>query len=300
LVAASIVWFRGAHLVNWLQDIFPEVAEALEVGGDLGVLAFRPLRRLRNRSLLAADINVVVGHRMVDRLVEQRIPRRKIRVIENWSDGEFISPTPASENELRRSWGLEDAIVIGYAGNLGRAHDLATLVEAMTLLQERAARSEDDTSSRIKFVFSGGGAQFPKLEQEVSQRGLRNVMTRPYQPRDRLSETLAVADVHLVTLNPKLEGLVVPSKFYGVLAAGRPVLFVGAQKGELARLVQEIGCGFAVTSGDGKMLMERILQLAKNPDLHKRMGTRARDAFEERWNRNHALEKWAELLASLG
>jgi colanic acid biosynthesis glycosyl transferase WcaI len=299
VVAAPIAWLRGSHLVNWLQDIFPEVAEALEVGGNLGALAFRITRPLRNWSLQTADVNVVVGQRMVDRLLEEGIPRKKTRVIENWSDGELIVPLAAAENELRKSWGLEDQFVVAYAGNLGRAHDLDTIVEAMTLLQERAARSTDDVAGRIKFVFIGGGAQFLKLEREVSQRGLCNVLMRPYQPPDRLAQTLGVADLHLVSLNPKLEGMMVPSKFYGVVAAGRPVIFIGARKGELARLIQEIGCGFAVKSGDGKMLMDRILHLARDPGLCTRMGLRARDAFEERWNRGHAVEKWTEVLKSL-
>jgi len=299
VVVAPVAWLRGSHLVNWLQDIFPEVAEALEVGGNLGALACRVVRPLRNWSLRAANINVVVGQRMIGRLVEEGIPRKKIRVIENWSDGELIVPLAAAENELRKSWGLDDQFVVAYAGNLGRAHDLDTVVEAMTMLQERAAKSADDVAGRIKFVFIGGGAQFPNLEREVAQRGLRNVSMRPYQPRDRLTQTLGVADLHLVSLNPKLEGMMVPSKFYGVLAAGRPVIFIGARKGELARLIQEIGCGFAVTSGDGKMLMDSILHLARDPGLGARMGLRARDAFEERWNRGHAVEKWTEVLKSI-
>jgi colanic acid biosynthesis glycosyl transferase WcaI len=299
VVAAPIARLRGAHLVNWLQDIFPEVAEALEVGGSLGALAFALLRPLRNRSLRAADINVVVSNRMADRLVEERIPRKTVRTIENWSDGDLISPVAVSESELRRKWGLEGAFVIGYAGNLGRAHDLATIVAAMVLLQERAASPEGDVPNRIRFVFIGGGAQFSQLEREVSQRGLHNVVTRPYQPRDQLSQTLAVADVHLVTLKPKLEGLVVPSKFYGVLAAGRPVLFVGARNGELAKIVQEIGCGFAVESGDVERLMDRILHLASNPKLCAIMGFRGREAFEERWSKDQAIEKWTKALNSI-
>jgi colanic acid biosynthesis glycosyl transferase WcaI len=299
VVTAPVAWLRGAHLVNWLQDIFPEVAEALGVGGSLGAAGFKILRRLRNWSFRVADTNVVVGARMVDRLLKQGIPSDKIQVIENWSDGELITPLATAKNELRRSWGLEDAFVVGYAGNLGRAHDLHTIIQAMTLLQERATKSDDALANRIKFVFIGGGAQFPELEREVSRRGLRNVAMRPYQPRDQLSQTLAVADLHLVTLAPKLEGLVVPSKFYGVLAAGRPVLFVGAGKGELATLVQELGCGFAVKSGDGRMLEDCILHLASDPGLCDRMGSLGRAAFEQRWNKSVAVEKWEKLLAAV-
>jgi colanic acid biosynthesis glycosyl transferase WcaI len=300
VVVAPLAWLRGSRLVNWLQDIFPEVAEALEVGGGLGAWAFSVARRLRTRSLRAAEMNVVVGQGMATRLLGQGIPLKQIRVIENWADGELIVPMAPAENELRGLWGLGDRFVVGYAGNLGRAHDLHTVVEAMSLLQERATKLSDDLAGCVTFVFIGGGAQFPTLEREVSQRGLHNTFIRPYQPRDRLAQTLGVADLHLVSLNPKLEGLVVPSKFYGITAAGRPLLYVGARNSELAHIIQEIGCGFPVTAGDGETLMARILQLANDPALCARMGARARDAFEQRWDRRHAVAKWIELLNAVG
>ena len=118
----------------------------------------------------------------------------------------------------------------------------------------------------------------------------------PYQPRELLAETLSVADVHLVSLNPALEGLIVPSKFYGIAAAGRPTLFIGAADGEIARLVDEIGCGFTVAPGDSKALMDRILQLANDPELCASMGARARAAFEQRWHEERAINHWEEVL----
>ena len=107
---------------------------------------------------------------------------------------------------------------------------------------------------------------------------------------------MAAADLHLVSLNPKLEGLIVPSKFYGIAAAGRPTLFIGARDGEIARLVEEFGCGFTVAPGDGKGLADRILQLAQDPQLCATMGARARSAFEEHWDKSHAVAKWEEVL----
>jgi glycosyltransferase involved in cell wall biosynthesis len=123
----------------------------------------------------------------------------------------------------------------------------------------------------------------------------------PYQPRERLAETLGVADVHLVSLNPKLEGLVVPSKFYGIAAAGRPAIFIGARDGEIARLIHETGCGFTVAPGDGQALMDRILQLAATAKLCTSMGDRARASFEQYWNRDRAIKQWQGVLsAALG
>jgi colanic acid biosynthesis glycosyl transferase WcaI len=299
LVVAPISWWRGCRLINWLQDLFPEVADALGVGGRIGALAFGISRPFRNWSLKAADTNVVVARGLADQLLDQGIPRKKIRVIENWVDGDLIRPLAPAENALRKAWGFEDRFVVGYAGNLGRAHDLDTSIDAMSLLQKRANHSNDEVAARVSFLFVGGGAQFPKLEREIMDLQLRNVSTRPYQPRERLAQTLGVADLHLVSLNPKCEGLIFPSKFYGIAAAGRPMLYIGFRKSELARLIRDIECGFTVDPGDGDMLMARILQLANDASLSTRMGARARNAFEERWNKEHAVAKWTEVLGAI-
>jgi glycosyltransferase involved in cell wall biosynthesis len=296
-MAASIAWLRGATLVNWQQDIFPEVAEAVKLGGTFGRVGFALLRGPRNWSLRQARANVVVGTRMAKTLSGLGIPTKTIYTISNWADGTRIHPVEPSGNHLRSAWGLEKHFVVGYAGNLGRAHDVDTIVEAMTLLHERGMASPaDDVARRIIFVFIGGGAQRARLEREVLRRQLTNVRMYPYQPRERLAETLGVADVHLVSLNPKLEGLIVPSKFYGIAAAGRPTLFIGAADGEIARLLDGTACGFTVAPSDGQALMDRILQLAGDPELCARLGVRARATFEERWDKRSAVEQWEEVL----
>ena len=218
-------------------------------------------------------------------------------MIPNWANGKRIGPIEATQNRLRTSLGLSDCFVVGYAGNLGRAHELDTIVAAMTLLQARANNAApDEIAQRIRFVFVGGGVQYSKLEHEILERRLTNVQILPYQPQDRLAETLGVADVHLVSLNPALEGLIVPSKFYGIAAAGRPALFIGAPDGEIARLIDQSDSGFSISPGDGKALASRILQLADDPKLCAAMGARARAAFEERWDKTCAVAQWVELL----
>src|SRR5262249_20812317 len=296
-MAAPIVWLRGARFVNWLQDIFPEVAEALQVGGRFGKLGFRLIRPLRNLSLAWAQLNVVVGERMAKELQREGVVPEKIRIIPNWSGGAPVTPISAAANELRKSWGLNDHFVVGYAGNLGRPHDIATVIEAATRLQEQALHSHtNEVAQRIMFVFIGGGIQRATLEREALQRQLANVRMYPYQPRERLAETLSVADLHLISLIPNLEGLIVPSKFYGIAAAGRPSIFIGAWDGEIAQLLNETGCGFTVTPGDGKDLKKRILQLAADPELCADMGTRACEAYELHWNKTRAVGEWREVL----
>jgi glycosyltransferase involved in cell wall biosynthesis len=121
-------------------------------------------------------------------------------------------------------------------------------------------------------------------------------MFRNYQPRDQLAATLSVPDVHLVSLNPKLEGCIVPSKIYAIAAAGRPAIFIGDPSGEVAKIINDTKMAFAVPAGAWQELRERILQLAGNPKLKTEMGKRARRRFERDWDKSIAINKWQQLL----
>ena len=237
---------------------------------------------------------------MAERLRALGLPPDKIKVIGNWADCALITPLSAEDSALRKEWIQGDRFVVGYAGNLGRAHDVDTVLSAMTLLQDRAVMSPADPAASVTFLFVGGGAKWAKLEREATRRTLTNFRARPYQPKEQLSETLGVGDVHLVSLNPGLEGLIVPSKFYGIAAAGRPTIFIGSRGGEIARILEENGCGFTVAPGDGEALTERILALAGDRDLSASMGARARMAFERQWHKERALAEWEALLQAVG
>lgn len=277
---------RGARLVNWLQDVFPEVATALGVPGMRGVAA-RGLRGLRDRSLRAAAMNVVLGERMAQTLTALGVARFAIRVIPNWADGGAIRPMPAEENPLRAPWGLSGKFVVGYSGNMGRVHEFGTILGAADQLQDR---------SRIVFLFIGDGRYRGWLEAQAKARGLTNVLFKPYQPRDGLSASLAVPDVHLVTLRPEVEGLVVPSKFYGAAAAGRPTVFVGDPEGEIGSLLTREDCGVAIRQGDSASLARCLEDLAGAPERAAAMGARAREVFTARFDREPACRAWEQLL----
>jgi glycosyltransferase involved in cell wall biosynthesis len=272
-------------LVNWLQDLFPEIARELGVG-----LAAPPLGPvlawLRDRSLRRAAINVVVGRRMAERLEDRGLARKRLTVIPNWADDTAITPLAHTDNPLRAEWGLADAFVVGYSGNLGRAHEYDTLIEAADRLRDR-----DD----ILFLFIGSGHHQRDLETAVRRRGLANVRFQPYQPREELRRSLGVADVHWISLRPELEGLMVPSKFYGIAAAGRPILMVGDPNGEIGRIICQHDCGVAVPIGDADMLATTILDLAADPARCVEMGRRARAMLDEKHSRRQAFERWLAL-----
>lgn len=253
-VAAAIAVPRT---VNWIQDLFPEVAQAL------GVRAPRLLRRLRDWSLRRAKRNVVLGELMAARVANSV-------VIHNWADA-ALAPRP---RESRNSF------VVGYSGNLGRAHEFETVVEAMRRLPH------------VTFRFNGAGAQL----ESVRAVAPANAEFHPYVPREELSESLSRADAHFVSLQPQLEGLIVPSKFYGILAVARPVIFIGAADGELARIIRRHDCGVVVTPGDADALVAAIERLARNLEDARAMGERGRALYEREFAPARAFETWERVL----
>jgi colanic acid biosynthesis glycosyl transferase WcaI len=196
---------REAHLVNWLQDVYPEVAIQLNVTLLKSPIG-RALSILRDRSLQAAKANVVVGNQMATRILSRNMDLHRVHVIPNWVDDAEISPLPPSDNPLRRQWELEDKFVVGYSGNLGRPHEFNTILAASILLKDHPG---------IIFLCIGGGHSFDSLARSVEKFGLRRLFRFfPYQNQSLLKYSLGVADVHWISLKPQLEGLILPSKFY--------------------------------------------------------------------------------------
>ena len=297
VVVLPIARLRGAKVVNWLQDIFPEVAEALGVGGPLGKAAYRALRSVRDASLRSADANVAIGGLMSQLLIKHGLNPSKLHLIPNWADCETVLPIEAASNPLRAQWGLNGSFVVGYSGNLGRAHEIATMLDAISGIE--TAQRLVPAATSIRWLFIGGGAMLEAMRLQAQQRGLQSVEFRAYQPRERLAESLSVADVHLVSLRPELEGLIVPSKYYGIAAAGRPAITIGREDGELARLVVENGCGLAIGMGDSIGLMASILKLSEDKAGVAEMGRKARALCELQFDKSVAMAKWAAVIHNL-
>jgi glycosyltransferase involved in cell wall biosynthesis len=279
---------KRARMVNWLHDLFPEVALELSVvrSGWAGRVALA----LRDWSLRRAWCNVAPIDQMARLLERRRIPAESIAVVHHWSDSEAIRPVPRDANPLRRDWKLGDAFVVGYSGNFGRAHEFDTILGAAARLKHR-----DD----IRFVFIGGGYKRAAIEAEIRAQQLDNVTLKPLQPREMLAETLGLPDVHLVSLLPPLEPFVIPSKFYGILAAGRPTLFVGDPDGEIGGILRQHQCGHAVAIGDSEALARHILELRDSSQQLNELGANARRLFETDYTEGRGGHEWTKLLSRL-
>jgi glycosyltransferase involved in cell wall biosynthesis len=290
IVAMLATKRRGAHLVNWLQDVYPEVAVQLGISVLRGPIG-SGLSYLRDKTLQTAAANVVVGQRMRERIASRGASTDNVHVIHNWSDDEQISSTRHADNPLRHKWGLDDKFVVGYSGNLGRAHEFETVLGAGERLRN---------DPRIVFLFIGGGHRMDELARIVKARGLESTFRCiPYQDRTLLKHSLCVPDIHWISLNPAVEGLIVPSKFYGIAAAGRPTIAIMASDGEIARLVQQHKCGLVIEPGQVDALAAALVRLSTDPSSLATMGTRARTMLDAHFTRRRAFDRWRNVLDRL-
>lgn len=278
---------RRAKLVNWLQDIFPEVAQYIgEVPRSNPIFAF--LRWLRTRSLKRANLNIAIGQKMSETLASFGVDENKVMVIENFVDDEVIRPRQDHSPNLRDEWGIAaNDFVIGYSGNLGAAHDIDTMLEVARSLQDQ---------KYFKFLFIGGGKLHQQLIDAMQKRNLSNIVLRPYQPRERLPESLALPNLHWASLKPSLEGLIVPSKSYGIAAAGRPLLMVGDCDGEISSMLREFFFGRCISVSDHQAAADFILELSEDHAKTSELGENARRFIDQHASKKRATQLWSSAI----
>jgi colanic acid biosynthesis glycosyl transferase WcaI len=271
-------------LIVYLQDIYPDVAVAT------GTIRNRWFIRYLRRRLFAvyrrADRVIVLGDDMRTILTDAGVPDDRITSLPNWADTDRIFPVPI-ENAFRRREQLDGKFVVMYSGNMGLCQNLENILDAAEQLRDRAD---------IQFIFVGDGASRSRLESRASGSGLANVRFLPYQPQSELAHSLSAADLHLVPLDARVTGCLVPSKLYGILAAGVPSLVVADDRCEASRVIRESGAGKVVSPGDPQQLAETIAWCAANRSDLKQMGRRARLLAEQDYDRKTATGRFAQLL----
>jgi colanic acid biosynthesis glycosyl transferase WcaI len=272
-IGPIIKYLKGSKLIHWAQDLYPEVA------GEAGLLAkgglvFKTLRSLSSLALKFYDLVIVVGDCMKSRLISYGLPLEKVSVIPNTGIQRRIIPVLHEENPFRKNHVPEGGFCVIYSGNMGRAHEFSTLLKAAETLQEMG-----ETKILFLMVGNGPGQQF--ILEEARRMNLKNIRFIPPQPEVFLSESLSAGDLHLVTMRSGMMGLVVPSKFYGVMAASRACLFVGPDGSEVARVIKEKKVGCVVPPGDHAQLVRVILAYSRDSDRVRSEGERGRLLFHD-------------------
>jgi glycosyltransferase involved in cell wall biosynthesis len=278
----------GAPLLVISQDVFPEIAERLKrLEHPLVVGALRKLVALYLRR---ADRVVAIGETMKLRLVQKGADAARVEVIPNWVDTSELAPQPRA-NTWSREQGVDDDFVVMHSGNVGHAQDLDTLVRAATFLRDL---------ERLRVMVIGFGARHGELTQLAERLEVSGVVRfLGYQPRGRLSLSLASADMHYVGLARGLAGYVVPSRLYGILSVARPVLVSADAESETVKLVEEARCGVVVPPGRPELVAGVIRDVVEGRLSLDGMGERGRAWVEREADREVAFGRYRRVVGDL-
>ncbi len=278
-------WLRGSKLVIYLQDIHPQIAVAVGKLPD-GWLA-RSLQQCFVFAYRRADVVVVLSRDMERTLLGLGVSRSRLVRIPNWIDCGRVQPAH-EQSDFRVRHGLTGKFVVMYSGNMGLTQRLEDLLSVAEHLQKE--RPE------IVFVFVGDGASRARLEALARRQRLANVRFVDYQPKSQLSQSLGAADVHAVFLDPRLKGLMMPSKLYGILAVGKPSLVISDADSELAEVVRESRAGLCAPHGDVERLRETILWCHNHPAELRTMGANGRRLAESEYDRGVSTRRFGQVL----
>lgn len=295
LLGAFLTRWRRTRLVCYLQDIYPEVAIALQQIREGWMTSL--LRRCFFNAYRNANLVLVLSQDMRRLLVENGLKAENVQVIPNWIDVQSVRPIK-NENAFRQEHQLDDKFIVMYSGNMGLSQNLTDLVRIAESLNEYR---------NILFAFVGDGADRVNLEKLVSQKSLENVQFFDYQPKSELATSLSAADLHVVILRSSIKQFLMPSKIYGVLASGTPALVLSAEDCELAEIVtsHDVGTVIAETAADGSheafitKASDAIVRLSQDSALLNRQGTNARAYAVEHCSREKRTTEFARHIRSI-
>lgn len=276
----------GIPYVCLLYDLYPDVAVELKVVAREH-WAVRLWDTINCRIWKRSQKIIVLSPTMKDRVVA-KCPEisDKIRVIHNWADPNQIVPIAKHQNWFAKAFNLVDTFTVLYSGNMGRCHDMETILEAAKLLKDEP----------IQFVFIGNGAKRQGFRTQANQLGLKNCQFLPYQDKQNLPYSLTACDLSLVSVSPGMEGLVAPSKLYAALATGRPLGIICEPHSYLRTMVEEAGCGEAFNNGDAEALAAFIRRLAADSQLTKQMGQAGRRYLQSNFTPDLIAQQYSQLL----
>lgn len=285
LVGTLLRAFRREPYVYVVMDLYPDIAVAAGVVKPRG-LATRVCRWLTKLTLRHACKVVVLGTCMAAKVARYGVSEDRIEIIRNWGD-EGVVPLTAGQNPLRATLGLKDEFVVMYSGNMGVGHRFEDILQAALALRGRGD---------IRFLFVGGGVRRGAVQAFADTHKLANVTVLDYFHRDQLAHSLPLGDAHFVSLREGFEGLIVPSKTYGIMAAGRPVIYQGNPAGEIARMLTSEGGGKVIAEGDAAGLRDLIVHWADDRAAAAAIGAKAREVFERGYSRAISLGHYTQVL----
>jgi glycosyltransferase involved in cell wall biosynthesis len=290
-IGLLLKWIKGIKLVTLVHDLYPEVLIATNLwkSNSLKVKISQPLNGLLYQQ--SARI-ITLGRDMTQRIYGYLNYQDKERVtmIPHWADLDLICPHSKNENLLLKQLNLTDKFIILYSGNIGRTHDIESIVEVAEKLQ---------TYPNYHFIIAGTGYKKQWLSQRIQTHQLTNITLLDPVPRQDLNTLLNACDVAIISFIPNMEGVSVPSRIYNHIAAGKPLITLADASSEMARLITEYQIGWVVNPTDTKELLKVVKLARKSPDCCALMGERGVKVAQTHFTFKQTIDAYQALLSEL-
>ncbi len=274
LLVGVVGWLMAAlkrtKHIHWCMDLFPDTGVLFGMVKENG-LAHRICVFFTRRYLRSARAVFALSSYMAGRIQRYGVRAERLHIVPVWADGAQLRPIPRPANQFIKHHQLEGRFVVMFSGNLELGGDIDTLVGALAELRDQR---------ELLFVLISEGPRFEEFRVRCAQASLQNVLFLPYQRRELLAHSLSAGDVHIVTNKKGLSGLRVPCKTYGILAVGRPIVYIGEPHSEAADLIRDHELGFVLQEGDVKGVAAALRALQRDPLRRQEISSRARAVFE--------------------
>lgn len=286
-----IARFKNMNTHLLVHDVYPEVLAATGIIHPHSI-AYRLLSRVFSATFRAYDSIIVLGRDMAE-LIQQKIGNvnQPITIIPNWGDPDEITPIPRDANPFLLINNIQARCIIQFSGNIGRTHDIETILAAAHNLRNR---------HDIAFLFVGYGGKASTVSNAIASGELPNVRFLPRQPREMLGPMLASATATIISFVDEMKGLSVPSRMYNVMAAGTPIIAIADSNSELALTVREEQSGWILAPGDVDALTELVITLAEEQgkDDAANRGINGRNAVLAHYTFSSVLARFRRLLTA--
>jgi glycosyltransferase involved in cell wall biosynthesis len=285
ILLSHICSLKKRKFIYILLDIFPEGLVRLGKVSRLNIF-IKLWQHLFVLTLKKSEVIIVIGRDTEQFVVDIcKECQDRIEYIPHWQDDDLIFPVAFDKNNFVTEKGLKESFVVQYSGNIGIWNEVRTM-----------GRAVKKNIENVFFIFVGGGIRKPELLSEFEIKDQKNVLMLPFQDNIDFNNTMAASHVHLVTLKQGLEGMAVPCKIYGILAAGRPVIALVPEHSEIANIVREENCGLVVDPDDLDGLINAIFFLKDNDGIRRQMGQNGRKAFENKYTTRIAAKAYKKIL----
>lgn len=276
---------RRYKFVGVIQDLYPDILISTDMS-DGREFTYKLLSTIMKASFAKCDDVVTISEDMKSH-IEKTYDVKDVKVITNMVVG---NTKPLDNVELKKQAGFEGKLVVMYSGNFGVAHEYHTLLQAIKILKEETG---------IVFNIVGGGINYKALKKECEQEQLPNVIFKPYVEKEKLNESLNTGDIHITVFNDAFKNVLLPSKYYGILACAKPVILISDGENDISRDITQYNIGITVQKDKGQDLANKLLELKENQHTLPEISERVKKLYQSKYAKSVVLDKYSKVVSSL-